>query len=81
MAAMSRTHREIHHFARMLERSVQDLNRGEALDQERIRDVRRLLYGLDAVLQLHFAQEEELYATMLDSQHVTDTGKAAAGAA
>jgi len=69
MAALSRTHREIHHLSRMLHRSVEDLTAGEALDQDRIRDIRRLLYGLDAVLQLHFAQEEELYATMTDTTH------------
>jgi len=69
MAALSRTHREIHHLSRMLHRSAEDLSAGDELDQERIRDVRRMLYGLDAVLQLHFAQEEELYATMADATH------------
>jgi hypothetical protein len=26
-----------------------------------IRDLQRLLYSLDAILRLHFAQEEEIY--------------------
>ena len=30
-------------------------------------DLRRALYGLDAVLRLHMAQEEELYAS-IDSE-------------
>jgi hemerythrin len=32
-------------------------------------DARRVLYSLDAVLRLHFAQEEELYQTLDDSYH------------
>ena len=31
------------------------------------RTARRLLYGLDAVLRLHFAKEEELYLPLLDA--------------
>jgi hypothetical protein len=27
-----------------------------------------VLYGLDAILRLHYAQEEELYETMTDEQ-------------
>jgi hypothetical protein len=33
---------------------------------EDLRDLRRALYGLHAILALHFAQEEELY-TLLES--------------
>jgi hypothetical protein len=29
-----------------------------------IRDLRRTLYGLHAILKLHFDQEEELYASL-----------------
>ncbi|HMC07801.1 MAG TPA: hypothetical protein VKL22_00555, partial [Actinomycetota bacterium] len=31
---------------------------------EDIRDLRRVLYGLHAVLRLHFAQEEESYLSL-----------------
>jgi hypothetical protein len=64
MAALSRTHREIHHMSRLLERSLEGLEEDHR-PQDRIRETRRLLYGLEAVLQLHFAQEEELFATVL----------------
>jgi hypothetical protein len=64
MAAMSGMHREIHHLARRLHRSIEDLEAGEPYDEERVREIRRVLYGLDAVLHLHFAQEHELYATV-----------------
>ncbi len=29
-------------------------------------DLQRALYGLDAILRLHMAQEEELYASITD---------------
>jgi hypothetical protein len=31
-----------------------------------MRDLRRTLYGLDAILRLHFDQEEELYLSLQD---------------
>jgi hypothetical protein len=64
LAAMSSTHREIEHLTRRLRASVRELDAGEPLDAEATRDLRRTLYGLDAVLRLHFAQEEELYASV-----------------
>jgi len=33
-------------------------------DPHDLPDIRRLLYSLHAVLQLHFAQEEELYQSV-----------------
>jgi len=80
MAAMSRTHREIHHLARALHRDVEALERGEPLDEPRMRGIRRQLYALDAILRLHFAQEEELYATMAEGDDGRPSGATAAGA-
>ena len=36
-----------------------------------MRDFRRILYGLDAILRLHFAQEEEAYLALMDAQPAT----------
>jgi heavy metal translocating P-type ATPase len=67
MGSMSRTHREIHHLCRLFGRLVADgTPDGPSADERR--DLRRVLYGLDAILRLHYAQEEELYETMTDEQ-------------
>jgi heavy metal translocating P-type ATPase len=63
LAAMSRTHRELFHLTSMLERLVEDLDGGDVAPGDVI-EARRLLYALDAILRLHFAQEEELYAAL-----------------
>jgi heavy metal translocating P-type ATPase len=63
LASMSRTHREIFHLTAMLERLVDDVGTTELTDTDRA-EARRILYGLDAILRLHFAQEEELYSAL-----------------
>jgi iron-sulfur cluster repair protein YtfE (RIC family) len=55
------THHEIHRLARLFGRLVAQLL-AEGPRTEDLRDLRRVLYGLHAILQLHFAQEEELYS-------------------
>lgn len=55
--ALSRTHAEIEHQVSRLRRSLEDLAGGA--QPEDVVDVRRVLYGLYAVLRLHNAQEEE----------------------
>jgi hemerythrin-like domain-containing protein len=60
MAAMSRTHQEIAHLGRRFARLVADL-REDGPDPEEITELRRTLYALEAILRLHFAQEDELY--------------------
>jgi len=56
-SGLSRTHAEIEHQIGRLGRAVEEpVARAEAED---VTDVRRLLYGLYAILQLHNAQEEE----------------------
>ncbi len=57
-ALMSRAHLEIHHLVRRLGRLLDELGPAD-LDRDDVRDLRQLLYGLYAVLRLHFAQEEE----------------------
>jgi heavy metal translocating P-type ATPase len=57
-AAMSRTHAEIEHQISRLKRLLQALD-GETAGPEDAIELRRLLYGLYAILRLHNAQEEE----------------------
>jgi heavy metal translocating P-type ATPase len=67
---MSRAHVEIAHQIRRLGRLLDDIG-PEGPDTEDISELRRLLYGLHAVLTLHTAQEEENYLSLAD-----DTGPA-----
>jgi heavy metal translocating P-type ATPase len=57
-AAMSRTHAEIEHQVRKLRRLLVGLDNDDTHPED-IVELRRLLYGLYAVLRLHNAQEEE----------------------
>ncbi|WP_370644546.1 hemerythrin domain-containing protein [Actinoplanes sp. L3-i22] len=56
-SGLSRTHAEIEHQIGRLRRTVDDLL--QEAEAEDVTDVRRLLYGLYAILRLHNAQEEE----------------------
>ena len=66
-AAMSRAHLEIAHLTRLFSRLVEDLPE-DAIPTEDLRDLRRVMYGLHAVLRLHFAQEDEHYLTLLEDR-------------
>jgi soluble P-type ATPase len=55
--AISRTHAEIEHQIGRLRRILDDL--ADTIDPEDVVELRRLLYGLYAILRLHNAQEEE----------------------
>ena len=57
-AAMSRTHAEIEHQVSRLRRLLSDLD-NDTVQPEDVVELRRLLYGLYAVMRLHNAQEEE----------------------
>jgi len=65
LAPMSRTHQEIFHLASLLDRLVADASLEGFADEDRS-EARRILYALDAILRLHFAQEEELLASITD---------------
>jgi heavy metal translocating P-type ATPase len=65
MGAMSRAHMEITHLIRRLGRLVDDLP-PSGPDPADLPELRRILYGLHAVLRLHNAQEEEAYLAVLD---------------
>jgi heavy metal translocating P-type ATPase len=71
MGTMARAHLEIEHLTRVFVRLLEDLSPdggvgdgrpSDELDPSAVVDVRRVLYGLHAILRLHFAQEEEAYA-------------------
>jgi soluble P-type ATPase len=61
LAAMSRAHREILHLARLLDRVSEGL---EAADVDRylIRDAQRVIESIEALVRIHNAQEEDIYA-------------------
>ena len=61
MSSMTRAHIEISHLARVFRQLVDDLPE-EGPTPDDLVDLRRVLYGLHAILRLHFAQEEEAYA-------------------
>ncbi|KVZ49104.1 cation transporter [Burkholderia ubonensis] len=60
LAAMSGAHREIFRMIRLLEQMTVDLP-ADGPDPAGLREVQRLLYGLEAIVRLHCAQEEELF--------------------
>jgi heavy metal translocating P-type ATPase len=70
-AALHRTHTEIFHLIGLYDRLVGDLP-PEGPAREDLVDLRRVLYGLDAILRLHMAQEEELYVSLGDETAVAD---------
>jgi len=65
LAAMSRGHREIFALTQTLAGVVAGLP-PEGPDGPTAHELQRLLYGLEAVLRLHFAQEDEIYHALSD---------------
>jgi len=62
---MERAHVEIEHLTRVLGRLIEDLPpAGPGADD--LPELRRVLYGLYAILRLHFAQEEEAYLSLFE---------------
>jgi heavy metal translocating P-type ATPase len=62
---MVRAHAEIVHLTRVLERAIEDLPPGGP-EAEDLPELRRVLYGLHAILRLHFAQEDEAYISLFE---------------
>ena len=62
---MSRAHVEIAHLIRRLGRVIDGIG-AAGPDADDLVELRRLLYGLHAVLELHFAQEDEGYLSLVD---------------
>ena len=66
---MSRTHIEIERLVAALVRVAAELPPGGGTQAD-LRELRRLLYGLHAILRLHFAQEEESFFSLFSSEDV-----------
>lgn len=62
---MSRAHVEVAHHVRRIRHLIDDLD-GNDPDPEDLIELRRALYGLHAILVLHFAQEDEGYLSLVD---------------
>ncbi len=61
LGAMSRAHREIIHLSRLLSRLSDDLSPKDA-DRYLIRDAQRVIELIEALVRIHNAQEEDIYA-------------------
>ncbi|TAL91214.1 MAG: heavy metal translocating P-type ATPase [Rhodanobacter sp.] len=61
LAALSQSHREIFRLVRLLQRMTADRTGGSSSSAPTRRDIHGVLRRLDVVLDLHFAQEEELF--------------------
>lgn len=69
LSSMNRAHVEIAHLGRVYRQLIDDLPvEGPSADD--LMDLRRVLYGLHAILRLHFAQEEEAYAWLASDEDV-----------
>lgn len=66
-AVMSRAHLEISHLVTVLGRHLEDMIDGGPTADE-IRELKPVLYGLDSVLRLHFAQEDESYLALIETR-------------
>jgi hypothetical protein len=64
---MSRAHVEIAHYIRRLGHVI-DTAESAGPDANDVLEIRRLLYGLHAILDLHFAQEDEGYLSLADEE-------------
>ena len=60
---MRLAHSEIAHLVYVLTRVMEDMG-PDGPDEEDARELRRILYGLHAVLTLHFSQEDEGYLSL-----------------
>ena len=65
-ATMSRAHAEIARLTRRLGRVLEDID-DDHPDPVAVAELRRLLYGLHAIVELHFDQEEQDYFSLLDA--------------
>lgn len=78
LAPMSATHREIYHRVRLYQQLLGDLGPSGPTAAD-VHDLQQVLYGLHAVLRLHFAQEEELYASLSERYHAEVPDEPAGG--
>jgi heavy metal translocating P-type ATPase len=70
-AAFHGTHNEIYRLTRVY-RELVDTLPAEGPETEDLAELRRVLYGLHAILRLHQSQEEELYSSVTDPEHADE---------
>ncbi len=68
-ATMSRMHAEIDRLSRRIGTHLTLAESCGRIGDDQIEDLLATLYGLHAVLRLHFAQEEETYFALADPDH------------
>jgi len=68
---MNRCHVELGRFADELERLLGSLEPSARLEHE----LRRVLYGLHAIVRAHFEEEEDLYSSTVESTVPKDTAR------
>jgi heavy metal translocating P-type ATPase len=66
MSALSGMHREIFRLSRALSKITMGLP-AEGPDEATLKELQRILYSLNAIVKLHFAQEEEIYFALLET--------------
>ena len=71
MGSMERAHMEIEHLTRVYGHLLSDLP-DEGPGPDDLVELRRVLYGLHAILRLHFAQEEEAYSWLASEDPTED---------
>lgn len=74
-STMSRDHVEIERLTQELS-LLQSKIAGTKITVKQANALRRVLYGLYAIIKLHFAKEEEVYLPMLDAQLKPEEAKA-----
>ena len=67
-ATMSRTHAEIQRLAERVGTHVALAQSAGAIQPDQVDDLLACLYGLYALLRLHFVQEEETYFTLVEDE-------------
>lgn len=72
-ATMSRDHVEIGRLVAELGELKSQLS-GGAITPSQAKGLRRVLYGIYAVVKLHFAKEEEVYLPLLDARLTAEQG-------
>lgn len=65
---MSRDHIEIRRYLDELTTLSSSILEGHELERTTVRDLRRVLYGLHAIVALHFEKEDEVYAALLEAK-------------
>jgi hemerythrin-like domain-containing protein len=66
-ATMSRDHTEVVSLASDLASLRKRLTHAH-LDEDQVQALQKLMYGLHAIIKLHFAKEEEVYLPLLDAR-------------